>query len=468
MAEGETRLLSLDPRPDLATGAAALAEALAEPHARRGPLLAEASFLRIEQPVGGGEPLAWLRGFAGLPRAYWSEREGQFELAGIGTCAAAEDKSFAVLEDLQARVFAGEAAGRMRLIGTARFDLDQEPAPEWASFRRARFVLPLLELRREGEHRTLAVNLKVEGGKESGWFDVQRRTARKALLEGAAPITIPDTVTPRGEDDDPASWGTRVGALLDRIQDGSLEKAVLARRMSRVMELDAIDVLEALRLAQPRAYHLLVQPAVGEAFVAASPERLYRRRGSALETEALAGTRARTHDPAADEALAKDLAASAKDGAEHALVRRHVLAALAPLCEEVDAAETPAVRTLASLLHLHTPVLASLRAGIGDAPLLRALHPTPAVCGVPTERSRAFLREMEPFDRGLYAGPFGCFGRDESEVAVALRCATLRGHWVQLFAGAGIVDGSEAAAEWQETSDKMRVVNQVLDSVDGE
>jgi len=353
MADGETRLRRLDRCADVMSGSAALAAALDEADTKRGAALDGTSFLRVEQPVEHGAPLAWLRGFAGLPRMFWSDREDTFELAGIGTCAAAEGKHLEVLDELQTRVMAGEAADRMRLIGTARFDLDREPDPEWVSFRRARFVLPLVELRREGDAWTLAVNLKVEGGKESGWYDVQRRTARKALLQGAAPLDVPETITPCGADDDPALWAERIGALLERIQDGSLEKAVLARRVSRVMELDAVDVLEALRTTQPNAYHLLVQPAVGEAFVAASPERLYRRRGQALETEALAGTRARTLDAAADEELARELAASVKDGTEHALVRGHVVAALEPLCDEVDGPGTPAVRTLAALLLFH-------------------------------------------------------------------------------------------------------------------
>ena len=466
MPTAGTRLLRLEPRDDAPAGAAALAEALDEADARRGELLADAAFLRIEQPLAAGEPLAWLRAFAGIPRLFWSDREDTLELAGVGTAASAEGRELGVLDELAARVMTGEGAGRMRLVGTARFDLEREPDPEWLSFNRARFVLPLVEMRRDAEGLVLAVNLRVADGMQSGWYDVQRRTARKALLQGAAPLQQPETVTPQGEDDDPAHWQSRIAALLERIEDGSLAKAVLARRMSRVMTLDPVDVLARLRAEQPHAYHLLVQPAIGEAFVAASPERLYRRRGRTLETEALAGTRARTQDAEADATLAAELAASAKDAAEHALVRDHVVQALAPVAERIDAEETPSVRTLATLLHLHTPVLADLRDAVGDAELLRALHPTPAVCGVPTERARAFLRETEPFDRGLYAGPIGCFGKDEAEVAVALRCATLRGHWVQLFAGAGIVHGSDAQAEWQETQDKMQVLLDALEAAD--
>jgi menaquinone-specific isochorismate synthase len=227
-----------------------------------------------------------------------------------------------------------------------------------------------------------------------------------------------------------------------------------------------VDVLRLLRDAQPAAYPFLVQPTSDDAFLGASPERLYRRVGRLLETEALAGTRPRGRNDEADAALAADLLASPKDRAEHDLVRAHLERRLGPLTESLDCAAEPEIYRLAGLLHLRTPVHARLNPGLGDGALLEALHPTPAVCGTPTEAARLLIREAEPFDRGLYAGPVGCFGRETSEVAVALRCALLRGHWVQLFAGAGIVQGSDAEAEWQETVDKMRTIEQALGATD--
>ncbi|MDA1196324.1 MAG: chorismate-binding protein, partial [Planctomycetota bacterium] len=164
-----------------------------------------------------------------------------------------------------------------------------------------------------------------------------------------------------------------------------------------------------------------------------------------------------------DAARVRALAAAPKDLAEHSLVRDHVLAALGPLAEDIQAPDQPSVRSLASLHHLHTSVEASLRAGVDDADLLAALHPTPAVCGTPTAEARSFLRATEPFDRGLYAGPIGCFGVETSEVAVALRCALVQPTAVQVYAGAGIVAGSEAHAEWEETAEKMRVIEAALE-----
>ena len=466
MNTAATRLIRLDPCADVTAGSQRLATALEGADARRGSELAAASFLRIEQPVDAGDPLAWLRGFGGIARLYWGDREGAFEFAGAGTAASVEGDDVAVLEPFLERVATGETATSIRVFGTTRFDLERTPDAEWTAFKRAWFNLPLLEQRREGDQHLLAVNLRVGDAMQSGWFDVQRRTARKALLSGVPVLRAPVGSAPQGEDDDPTAWSARIAALLAGIERGDLEKAVLARRRSHVHDADPLDVLQLLRSAQPAAYPFLVQPTSDEAFLGASPERLYRRIGRTLETEALAGTRPRGCDPAADEALGRELLASGKDRVEHDLVRRHLEQRLRPLTEDLTATGEPELYRLAGLHHLRTPIHARLKPGVGDAALLAALHPTPAVCGTPTEAARQLLRRAEPFDRGLYAGPLGCFGREASEVAVALRCALLRGHWVQLFAGAGIVVGSDADAEWQETVDKMRTIEQALGASD--
>ena len=105
--------------------------------------------------------------------------------------------------------------------------------------------------------------------------------------------------------------------------------------------------------------------------------------------------------------------------------------------------------------HLQTRVHAALRAGVGDAELVAALHPTPAVAGAPVASATEALRALEPFDRGLYAGPVGIVSRDGAEIAVAIRSALVEGDVLTAFAGAGIVDGSDPAEEWRETGHKL-------------
>jgi salicylate biosynthesis isochorismate synthase len=133
----------------------------------------------------------------------------------------------------------------------------------------------------------------------------------------------------------------------------------------------------------------------GATFVGASPERLVRLAGGALETVALAGTAARGGTPAADRALARALLASAKERLEHDLVVDDVRTRLAPLCSAVSAPERPGILTTETVQHLRTPVTARLRPGRGLLDVVAALHPTPAICGAPRAAALAALRARE-------------------------------------------------------------------------
>jgi isochorismate synthase EntC len=174
---------------------------------------------------------------------------------------------------------------------------------------------------------------------------------------------------------------------------------------------------------------------------------------------ALAGSAPRGRTPAEDERLARALRESKKEQAEHDVVRRAVLEALAPVCESLDAPEAPGLLRLDGIQHLHTPVTGELRAGADGELLALAgrLHPTPAVGGAPSAAARAFLADHEGLDRGGYAGGVGWLGASgDGELMVALRCALLEGRRATLLAGAGIVAGSDPDAELAETCLKLR------------
>ena len=467
MSAGETLCLRLDPCAGAQDASLALAAALEEPRARRGKDLAGAAYLRIEQPLGKDADLvAWLRAHPALPRAYWGSRGGLFALAGVGIADEVEGPDFSILEPMLAAVATGEAADKARLIATARFDLSRPPERIWSAFGRVRVYLPLLELRRSAAQCELAVNLKVGPGLQDGWFDAQRRSAQKTLLDGAA-WTGPSMPAPEidwEQDHDAPTWREHVHRVLGEIAGARLEKAVLARRVTLTGAVDPLDLFERRMKDTPEAFHLFVQPNPGVAFLAASPERLYRRHGRRLETESLAGTRTRGASAEEDARIAKELLACEKELLEHQFVRSHIVDRLAPLCDGVGLPPGPVVHVASQLQHLRTPLTARLKEGVNDATLLDALHPTPAVCGLPTHVALEFIRKTEGFDRGLYAGPIGCVGRTDTEFAVGIRSALVRSDAVQLFAGAGIVNGSDAEAEWQETVDKMMGLLQLLEA----
>jgi menaquinone-specific isochorismate synthase len=161
--------------------------------------------------------------------------------------------------------------------------------------------------------------------------------------------------------------------------------------------------------------------------------------------------------------FAERLLASEKEGAEHRITLEDMVARLGPLAEDIEAQSEPQVLTLARLQHLETKIRARLPEGTSALNVLEALHPTPAVCGLPREAALEFLGEEEPFERGWYAGPVGWFDLDGNGVFVpALRCAVVRDLRWRLFAGAGIVEGSDPGLEWDETSIKFEPMLRAL------
>ena len=156
-----------------------------------------------------------------------------------------------------------------------------------------------------------------------------------------------------------------------------------------------------------------------------------------------------------DEGLRDDLLHSSKDRSEHSYVRSGIGEVLAPLCEELEINGDVADMKLARGRHLRSRVRGTLREGVTDAGLLEALHPTPAVGGHPRDVALDEIRDLEPFDRGLYAGPIGWIGADASEFAVGIRSGLVRGRTLDLYSGAGIVAGSVPDEEWAEIENKI-------------
>ncbi|MGY1843532.1 isochorismate synthase [Modestobacter sp. SYSU DS0875] len=263
---------------------------------------------------------------------------------------------------------------------------------------------------------------------------------------------------------DPATWCAAVEAAVARIDAGALDKVVLARDLL-VSADEPIDPRRLLlRLAErfPDCWTFAVDGLLG-----ATPELLLRRTGDQLSARVLAGTAPRGAG-AEDERLAVALEHSVKDLAEHGYAVRSLVDALHPYCASMDVPPGPSLLTLPNVRHLATDVRGRQH---GDADLLElvsAVHPTAAVCGTPTDRAAALIGELEGMDRGRYAGPVGWLdARGDGEFGLALRCAQLTGaeggRQARLFAGCGIVSGSDAAAELAETQAKFAAVQAALE-----
>jgi len=265
---------------------------------------------------------------------------------------------------------------------------------------------------------------------------------------------------------DPASWCAAVATAVERITAGELAKVVLARDLlvSADVPLDPRRLLRRLAARFPDCWTFAVDGLLG-----ATPELLLRRTGRQLSARVLAGTAPRGAG-ADDQRLADALMGSAKDRAEHALAVDSLVEALAPYCTTLDAPAEPELLTLANVRHLATDVTGTQRGrgprgSAGLLELIGAVHPTAAVCGTPTADAAALIRELEGMDRGRYAGPVGWLdARGDGEFGLALRCAELVGDdSARLFAGCGIVAGSDPGAELAETQSKFAAFQAALE-----
>jgi len=301
------------------------------------------------------------------------------------------------------------------------------------------------------------------------WVTTVGATAdRDAALDGLSPLAPQDpdgfTLTspiPHEE------WMALVREAVAAIRNGRFDKVVLAREVQvhANRPVHVPTVLRRLRSLYPACTVLSAEAGGpgGGRFVAASPELLVSRLGRRVRSHPLAGTIPRSGDPDADRALAEGLLSSPKDRAEHDWVVRDVRGALAPWCDELGVPAGPSIVSFRNVSHLGTLVdgrLAGPESGRpGALTLAAALHPTAAVGGTPRNEALAWLAAHERLDRGPYAGPVGWVdARGDGEWVVGIRSAVIDGSTARLFAGVGVVDGSDPAAELAETQFKLQAL----------
>lgn len=266
----------------------------------------------------------------------------------------------------------------------------------------------------------------------------------------------------------PSQWEINVGKALAKIYSGEISKVVLARDLVAQSDLpfDARHIMNKLAENYSSTWIFSVANLVG-----ATPELLVRLNKGLVTSRILAGTIQRTGDDQRDLALAASLARSSKDLEEHEYAVDSVAQTLAPFCSSTNVPETPFVLHLSNVMHLATDVTGVLTDSLAPADLftvVRELHPSAAVCGTPRPAAQRVIKEVEAMSRGRYAGPVGWIdSKGEGEIGIALRCAQINltnPREIRLFAGCGIVQGSDPAKEYAESQAKLLPIREALES----
>ena len=261
----------------------------------------------------------------------------------------------------------------------------------------------------------------------------------------------------------PAEWQLRVAKAIDEIEKTELEKVVLARDLivNSHRPIDARKILRNLGSEYPSTWIFAVDGLVG-----ATPELLLRLSRGMVTSRVLAGTISKTGDDERDLALAASLARSSKDLEEHEYAVRSVADALDPFCTSTNVPESPFVLHLANVMHLATDVTGALiesKKSVDAFTILEKLHPSAAVCGTPTNIAADVIKRIEGMSRGRYAGPVGWLdARGDGELGIALRCGQITENEIQIYAGCGIVAGSNPEKELTESSAKFAPMRSAL------
>ncbi|HSX12545.1 MAG TPA: isochorismate synthase [Rhabdochlamydiaceae bacterium] len=346
----------------------------------------------------------WLDGLSIYPKIYWKGKDEEIEYAAAGKSLEWDTPPDPIP---QARIWGGKAFSK--------------PEGIWREFPESIFFQPAFEI-------------------------VQPRPS--FAQEKKEPPSI------QSRHDLPAypEWKKIVRDFLQNKERIGLEKLVLARQTTLELSHAPSPFQLLSQLEQKNATLFGIQFAPDQAFIGATPEKLYQRIGNKIYSEAIAGTR-----PLSDDQLLH----SKKDQKEFDYVKEYIKKALAPLCSHLTEGKLELLAT-AHVHHLRISFQGELYPSITDAMLLEALHPTPAVNGFPKQAAYDYLAQVEPFHRGWYAAALGYISEEKADFAVGIRCALIDGNKLHLYAGGGLVDGSCPQAEWEEREHKIALFKSAL------
>lgn len=391
------------------------------------------------------QQLAWLAAQPFWPQFYWQQRDGHESLAALGSVIG-----FNSLAQGQAYICNPE----VRELALTVCGLNAFEVADSALF------IPRLLWHANGSDATLALVIASEHSLADD--ACVARAFLSALAAPVTPVLEPQPLLRQQHFPEAAEWQQLLGQALNAIDNQIFDKVVLARASDLYFPhpVSASGFLAASQRVNARCFHFYMGFNPQQAFIGSSPERLWRRRGQALRTEALAGTAANHPDDDKAQVLSQWLIHDDKNQRENMLVVEDIRQRLTRAVSTLDILPPQVVR-LRKVQHLRRCIWGALYHD-DDAQCLQLLQPTAAVAGLPRQAALDFIRHNEPFERHWYAGSAGYLTPESSEFCVALRCGEINGERVRLYAGAGIVNGSDPRLEWQEIENKAAGLRTLL------
>jgi isochorismate synthase len=417
-----------------------------------------------------------VRGRSAGPGFFWEEPDAEFLLAGFGRAwehvSSPGPDRIAGAGDAAADLFSrlesvGDGVGGPKLMGGFAFsglpEPDQPPGVNgWDRFPPGSLVLPDLTITRSGDRASMTAVVPAEAGAEEvARAAIDRAVHRLRTDRDSGPVGRADgprPADPNGED----AYRSLVKLAVAEVESGRLAKVVAARSALLHGAGDPWQIISALGRRYPSCATFGIFRA-GSVFLGATPELLVALRRGRVTSRALAGTVVRGGDALADARLEDRLRHDPKELAEHQYVVQGLRRELHDAGVDLDPPEPHVIVKLANVQHLGSPVSGRVASNISVLDLVAAVHPTPAVAGLPRTAALEWLADNEGLDRGWYAGPVGFVDSSlEGVFRVALRCALVDGERARLFAGAGIVAGSRPERELSETTAKLRAMLDAL------
>lgn len=406
-------------------------------------LVVEQTSLKLELT----KPEQWLESQSLYPKIYWKSKDSAKLTLGLGSLINYDSPPSIQVQKLKKGPrFFGGVPFLDSLLSKTKYSV-------WNSFNNYSFFLPQIEITLNSNGKgTIQINSFKDETKDIICQRLLQLTSFIHEMEKEPKHQVQRIDMPNF-----SSWCDTIEKSLHSFEKTSLEKVVLARAsyLTYSSNLHPFHLLKDLKAFSLNATLFAYAPSSEGALIGVSPEMFFQRRENTITTEAVAGTCKKAESTLENQQIIKKLQQSSKEKKEFEYVAEFIKDKLKEICDNVIIKKSSAVKETATVFHLFESFQGVLKKGVTDLQIIKRFHPTPAMGGKPQVLAMEFLDQTEPFVRGHYAAPIGWMSPFSTEMIVAIRSAFVRKNCMTVFAGAGIVKGSNPAKEWEELELKI-------------